>query len=1393
MAQDRINHNAPVSRFWQPLGGTSELDGAGWLIDPTVPVFGEFFQNTSCLETFTLAEIPCVILLGEPGMGKSHTLYDNLDALSGGVSWTGRIVAHDLKDMTTKDDFRHTVLNDPQISDWMESDDNLCLILDSLDEAERMDPGLHKVFASQIKQWHKNPRWTPDRLLLRIVCRTSDWKSSLEDALTTAYGFDKVERYILLPLRKRDVINFLPDSSVASDFLIAVENANAVPLASRPLTLNMLARTYKSDRGLPGKASELYRRGLLALCDEHDPGRRDNGAIRTVSPSEILKAAKWIAALSVFRQRPTIWRGYVSEASDSDLTDDECATDDYYPAIQAALGTALFSEAGAHRAGWAHSTFMDFLAAQWVIDNSLEKHQVRSLLCFDERSIYPQTSMVAAWLVTCEPDTYGWLVAIDPESLLTGLDIPDDNLRRKIVDEIFDRARRGEFFRDFRHDFSKLRHPGLAEQIRQGLRDSDDELKRLAFNIGRSAGITEVVPDFSSIVLDSANPQWLRTAAALAVYDLCGSDTTGNLAPLLPQLASKLAANPSEGEELFAAVALASWPNEVPTSEMVRMINHVPLSIKGSNYWLLVHRLTESLIETESDAVAEWLKENDDLWLCDDLGPLLDKAVDICLRCSRRAEFIPTVAKLARKRAVEFKGILLERDAGSLPLEGRRALALELLGINTTQHELAKIATDVGSGRPILEAEDFSWLVEQYSSVEDERRVAVGKTIALLFSPDNSEHVEKVEGLPSDHPVACQVLRYFTGAIEPDPEMQRLHEEWRRQRMETEQKQAQLDTEVDSEISALTARVEAGETEAYWGLLRTMTVKPGTQYYQDSQPDLTQHERWSVVDAYVRNVIIAAVPSYLAMAKCQPELWLEKNNRHFPSEAAYKALVLLLRTDPDGLERLPGAVWREWAPILVAWPTPMLDVDPAIKGDLLAHAWSHARKELTDSLLRVLDDRAHRGQQLFLTVEIHKMWTNELGEQLVERFNCGLPAAAREELVRTVAEIDFALLKPLLRQWVVSSESRAADLKRSYEATYWLLSRDAAGFWGEFTDLMENDPEFVQQAFLDMATVDRTVVPDVSPDQLGALYLWSVDRFPPEEDPDVLSLGVHRPSLREILARWRGNILNSLVSKGTEEAIAVVEDIAQTHPQEPYYRRVLRDVRAVHTRERWRPMSREQLQTLAQNANSTLVRTEADLLECVLETLSQIQFGLQGDTSISPFLWDEGTEQKPKSEDRASDLLRYLLNLQLQRRGIVINREVQARRFQPSGMGERTDILIEAITENGPDHTALRVVAEVKGCWNKAELYTALKEQLADRYMRDMHTRLGVYIVLWFDKDSWSTKDNRRRNVINLDLGDLRNELEKQARALDSRGNNIRVVILDASYGRPPVTDEIAE
>ena len=371
------------------------------------------------------------------------------------------------------------------------------------------------------------------------------------------------------------------------------------------------------------------------------------------------------------------------------------------------------------------------------------------------------------------------------------------------------------------------------------------------------------------------------------------------------------------------------------------------------------------------------------------------------------------------------------------------------------------------------------------------------------------------------------------------------------------------------------------------------------------------------------------------------------------------------------------------------------------------------------------------------------------------------------------------MLRPLLLEWLDDT----SDLDRHRLAASHLLDADLERSWLAVKAALNADITLAQQVLGDAMTVrGHERFDHVSAAIVADIYLWLRSMFPPESDPQFDDANAVGP--REQIGHWRDDLLGRLRDQGTPEGVNAVRALVAALPTDRWLARTLATAEATLRRNQWSPTPLSQLLRLAADRRTILVKDVAALAAAVVATLEEVQTRLTGATPESHYLWDTHAG-RPKSEDEISDYLRNILNDDLAARGAIVNREVQIRRNQPSGIGERTDLLVDAAPVGGPDTGRVSLPVEVKGAWNH-DLRTALRDQLVDRYMRDTAATDGIYVVAWPDLESWTdVTDNRRAVLASLDRETIEAQLADQLADLARRGASVQIVHLDIGYRRP--------
>jgi hypothetical protein len=459
----------PVSwdRYWFPAG---MLPPDGYL---SRPEHGSI--DRSGLRLTQLDNVPCLILLGVPGMGKTSEMKR---ASEQAVARGEQSIFVSLGNLNSTSDIISPVIRD------IDGDKVCNVFLDGLDEALSQLFHIEQLITTFVREFAARTGGL-DRLRLRISCRSAEWSDSLETELRALWGEQDVKLFELGNLQAVDVeaaaAATLPEAE-ASKFVKVVEEYEAESLASRPITLNMLLNVFEQNHDLPRERVQLYRRGLLASIEETNVLRRKNRQTGRLDIGSKLMVASRMAAATVFSNSSQIWLGLHSEKQpDRSVTLSEIAG-----GLEPAMGfsfpvgetelyevlfTSLFIPISSDTFVWSHQTFSEFLAAYYLVEHGLTAGEMLDFLrnSSANATIAPQLYEVAAWIASMVPEFFRALADVEPSILLRS-DVssaaPVD--RERLVGELlnrFDREEIHDFDYGARSRYNRLHHPTLASQL----------------------------------------------------------------------------------------------------------------------------------------------------------------------------------------------------------------------------------------------------------------------------------------------------------------------------------------------------------------------------------------------------------------------------------------------------------------------------------------------------------------------------------------------------------------------------------------------------------------------------------------------------------------------------------------------------------------------------------------------------------------------------------------------------------------------------------------------------------------------------------------------------------------------------------------------------------------
>jgi hypothetical protein len=291
--------------------------------------------------------------------------------------------------------------------------------------------------------------------------------------------------------------------------------------------------------------------------------------------------------------------------------------------------------------------------------------------------------------------------------------------------------------------------------------------------------------------------------------------------------------------------------------------------------------------------------------------------------------------------------------------------------------------------------------------------------------------------------------------------------------------------------------------------------------------------------------------------------------------------------------------------------------------------------------------------------------------------------------------------------------------------------------------------------------------------------MWLEKVIPHREDPPHVGGFI---GARDAMVSYRDAILRVLEERATPAAVEALSRIEKELPHLNWMHRMVASAKMKLLRNTWNPLSPAEFFAATSRQTTRLVRSAQHLQEVILESLASLQMSLQGETPAAPDLWDEVSSKtfRPKDENHLSDYIKRHLENDLPGRGIVSLREVQIRRGEGVGIGERTDIHVLGVVDGAVpgSFNHVRVIVEVKGAWH-AEVNTAMKSQLVDRYLNDNDCHHGIYVVGWYHCAQWDESDSRLKSSPSEAADELFDRIKTQAEKLSDDELTIRAFALN--------------
>ncbi len=1388
-------NNYPWTRYWVPRDKGYTPDGS-YLADPESEY--AWADANQAVSLASLRNKPVLVLLGEAGMGKSRALRQEFEALDVAPPENTHVLILNLNCYGAGNQVQLAadLFENAQFAAYRDGA-NLIVFLDSLDEGRNHMPGLDAWLADQLRRKVTDPA----RFQLRIASRTAGWSASLETVVGEIWRNpnEGVAVYEICPLRRADVVQAATiEGFPAVGFLEEVRNKEIEALASRPVTLRFLFTQWRKQSALPNSKAKLYEEGILALCEENNPDRASHE--RLIDFKQRMAVAGRIACALQLCDYAALWLGRARNKPTgdvvlADLTGTEQDGDFKVSEtlLRETLQTAgLFTGYGQDRMGFGHQSFAEFLTAWTLHRTGNSPEQMLRPLRFEAGSrLVPKLWETAAWLASLSRPVLELLLREEPALLLhvDGAALNEAD-KASMVATLLDAVAAQTLFAHVlpQRALRKLAHAGLAEQLRPWIteRSRPRSGREFAMDLARWCAVQEVAADLACIALAPEENYFLRITAAHAVVWIKDEATLAALKPLaLGQ------AGPDPERRLKNLALHALWPEHLTAEEFFSEPTDASgqYSISGLDVDIYNGAFFETLQPSHMPAALEWVRRNVGIRTSPGLSPgkLLDGIMRKAWQWLEEPGLLNVFAETAISLLVEHEALF--RQSGNKqqgnPLDDtvkRRALLARLLE-SMVPHRVSDLAF---AETPTARSEDIAWLLTRLEAglADHAYRNTAILISALLRTDTPADIVNRILdrcGISAKKPdlILRKALAWLTHPMRLKAHhVLRERESWQKaqERRRKRENPVLLDPPPSERVRHALEKAEQGNGANWHALASELTLEPtSTEYGWPSH--LHTQPGWLAATTETQIRIQAVALDFLQHATPNAEKLFASNSFNSHDMAGLYVLELLHHTAPALLDALTPEHWAKWAPLIVAG----YHDDADWQREMRQVAYRHAPESVLQAMLNQIDKQDRGEHGLNSLHDFVGFWSPPLVEGLLVRLD---NPAYKPKSRRTILEQLFRKGEPVARQRALDWLAQTADGELRSDAAALLLAWDAAANWPAISHLLEHEPEFAK-GFIGKVAHDMRWPGDGSPSldldegRAAELFFWLETQFPVAQDPP------HRrtfsPTSIDHIADLRRRLLEHLQTIGTWAAVHAVERIAQRLPDREWLKHACQRARTQAMDNQWQAPSWEELAQLLADPNCRLIHTDADLTQVVLESLARLQQNLRGETPLAPFLWDEDS-LKPKSEGRLSDFVKHHLSNDLNRRGVLINREVEIKNWPGKGRGESLDLLIQAVTpKNGPVAT---VVVEVKGCWNTG-LDTAMETQLRDQYLTDTRYRHGIYLVGWYGLPE-------KRKSCNKTLDNLRSQLDEQARQLSKNSLHIHAVTLDLSYPSKPHPDTTA-
>ena len=185
--------------------------------------------------------------------------------------------------------------------------------------------------------------------------------------------------------------------------------------------------------------------------------------------------------------------------------------------------------------------------------------------------------------------------------------------------------------------------------------------------------------------------------------------------------------------------------------------------------------------------------------------------------------------------------------------------------------------------------------------------------------------------------------------------------------------------------------------------------------------------------------------------------------------------------EPEFVGQLDKLVWKKWAPIILAYPTPGASENETPHRELVKLAYERAPDEIIQALLILIDKDNENHGHIFIVDKVLHCWDTRIAAAFLEKVgNEALKSDSMEVLLKHLLEHNVAEAKSCaesLIQLPISTDHKG----KAVSAAKVLILHAADCGWPTVWPAMQQDRDFGRQVALTVAhRADEQLHPTVS-------------------------------------------------------------------------------------------------------------------------------------------------------------------------------------------------------------------------------------------------------------------------------------------------------------------------